>query len=70
MGEKSFECQILDADFPSGTIRFYAPRDFMVAGGMYEIRRIRSSTPEDVAKFKGRAPAPEYALEDCKHCNA
>lgn len=70
MSEKSFECQIIDADFPSGTIRFRAPRDFMLAGGMYEIKRIRSSTPEDVAKFKGRKSAPKYALEDCKHCNA
>lgn len=68
--DKTFECQPYDADMASGTVRFYVPRDFPLAGGVYEIRRIRTVTPEDEAVFADRKDPPEYAMSDCRHCNA
>ena len=61
MSDKGYECMILDAHLPSGTARFYMPRDFPVCGGMFEIRRIRNVTEEDKATFAGR-PDPEDFL--------
>ena len=58
MADESFECLICDAHLPSGTVRFYAPRDFPIAGGMYRIERIRTATDEDRELFANR-PDPD-----------
>lgn len=53
-----------DADMPSGTMRFYVPRDFPLAGGVYRIERIRTATPEDKQLFADRPEPPTYKYDD------
>ena len=65
---QAFECQPYDADMPSGTVRFYVPRDFPLAGGVFEIRRVRTATEADRKTFADRTDPPEPALRDCPRC--
>ncbi|MBB3927648.1 hypothetical protein GGR43_003380 [Sphingobium jiangsuense] len=60
MSEKRYECMIYDCHFPTQTARFRMPSDFLVAGGIYEIRRLRSSTDDDRAVWAGLPDPPEY----------
>lgn len=59
-----FECLIYDADLPSMTARFRMPEGFPLAGGIFEIRRVRTATKEDRARWDGFAKPPEYADEE------
>lgn len=54
----SFECLIYDMDFPTMTARFQMPQGFPVAGGVYEIRRVRTATDADRARW-AHLPDPE-----------
>lgn len=69
MSDKTYECMMFDAHLPSGTIRLQAPRDFPLAGGIFEIRRVRTVTPEDEAKFAEYPDPPNEAFSDCELCN-
>lgn len=69
MSDQAFECQPYDADMPSGTVRFYVPRDFPLAGGVFEIRRVRTATDADRKVFSDRPDPPEPAFSDCRRCN-
>lgn len=57
----TFECMIYDAHLPSMTARFRIPEGLPFAGGMYEIRRIRRATPEDVARWAHLPEPPDDA---------
>ncbi|WP_046192482.1 hypothetical protein [Sphingomonas sp. SRS2] len=57
--DQAFECLIFDAHMPSMCARFRVPEGFPLAGGMYEIRRIRTATPEDSARWDKYAEPPE-----------
>jgi len=58
---QSFECLIFDAHLPSMTVRFQVPEGFPIAGGVFRIERIRTSTPEDIEKFAHLSDAPEFS---------
>lgn len=64
MMEKAFECQPYDADMEAGAVRFYVPRDFPLAGGVFEIRRVRTATAQDKKTFSDRP----YPRDFCEHC--
>lgn len=56
-----FECMIYDAHLPSMTARFRIPEGLPFASGIYEIRRIRRPTPDDIARW---AHLPEPPNDD------
>ncbi|WP_047866991.1 hypothetical protein [Sphingomonas paucimobilis] len=57
----TLECMIYDAHLPSMTARFRIPEGLPFASGMYEIRRIRRPTAEDIARW---AHLPEPPNDD------
>ncbi|API58067.1 hypothetical protein BSL82_01125 [Tardibacter chloracetimidivorans] len=48
---KSFLAIAEAADFPASTMTFIVPQGTPLAGGVFEIKRIRSTTDEDRATF-------------------
>jgi len=59
MGKQAFECMIYDAHLPSMTARFRMPEGFPLAGGIFEIRRIRSATPADQQRWAHLRDPPD-----------
>jgi hypothetical protein len=59
MAKEAFECLIYDAHLPSMTARFRMPEGFPIAGGIYRIERVRSSTEADRAKWAHLPEPPE-----------
>lgn len=53
------EAMIVDADLPSMTARFRIPAGLPMATGMYELRRVRAPTAEDVARWAHLPEPPE-----------
>ncbi len=58
-----FEAMIHDAHLPSMTARFRIPEGLPFATGMYEIRRVRRPTDEDVARW-AHLPEPPGSDEE------
>ena len=55
-----FECRAYDAHCPTMTVRFQVPQGFPIAGGMYRIERVRTSTPEDEVAFASYKQPVDY----------
>lgn len=56
---EAFARMAYDAHCPSMTVRFQVPEGFPLAGGIFRIQRVRSATPEDLARFDHLPDAPE-----------
>lgn len=56
-----FECMIYDAHLPSMTARFRIPHGLPFASGMYEIRRLRTPTAADIARWAHLPEPPDDA---------
>lgn len=59
MSDDRFECMIYDAHLPSMTARFRIPEGLPFASGMYEIRRVRRPTAQDVARWAHLPEPPD-----------
>ena len=59
MADEVFEALIYDAHLPSMTARFRIPPGLPFAGGMYELRRVRSATEADEARWTHLPEPPE-----------
>ena len=57
--DKPIACMIYDAHLPSMTARFRMGEGFPLAGGIFEIRRIRTATEVDKAKWSHLPDPPE-----------
>ncbi len=64
MADPAFECLIYDADLPSMTARFRIPEGFPFAGGIYEIRRVRTATDGDRARWAKLPAPPEFGDDE------
>lgn len=50
------------ADFPSLSMTFHVPSGTPLAGGVFEIKRVRNATADDLAPYT-KVPGP-----NCPHC--